>query len=348
MAAADRLSSCDPGAIDRASRARRWWRRAGALFGVGLCLLLPASVATAGTLFVAVPERADPCDFDQLAAALRARVAGAVIVPGLGHGRPGDVEVAFERGAESWTLTLDAAGNNRLTRELPAPGDECVAFAETSALIVERYLKTIAWIAEPTTVTPLPPPPPPIPLQLVAGLGLGGYAGLPGAAPDADLEIGLRRGPLELTVDVAAPLLGPFFGARAFSVNDQADLYVTSGQLQMWAFVGSLFAAYRVALPVGEFVGGVGPDVELVTTTIANPSHVIGARSSLAATPGAALLAGYDYPLNSRVSLGFRVTGRALLSQTSFTVGAPSPSPPTLQTSRVEGDATLRLTAIVF
>ena len=206
----------DPSDSRGAPRLRSGRQAVGVLGATVLAfVLLHAGVATAGTLFIALPEKADPCDFEQIASALRTRVPGAVIVLGLGEDRPGDVAIGFDRGSDTWTLTLTAVGSNPLKREIPAPTSECLAFAETSALIVERYLESIAWTAAPALVSPLPPPPPRIPWNFIAALGAGGYLGQPGAAPDGDFELGVRHGRWQLTADLAAPLLGPFLETRA-------------------------------------------------------------------------------------------------------------------------------------
>ena len=160
------------------------------------------------------PEKADPCDFERIASALRTRVPGAVIVLGLGEDRPGDVAIGFDRGSDTWTLTLTAVGSNPLKCEIPAPTSECLAFAETSALIVERYLESIAWTAAPA---------------LEARCRLRRHASRGTSSPrwalavtwvnrvqrptaTSSSECGMGDGS---SPDPAAPLLGPFLETRA-------------------------------------------------------------------------------------------------------------------------------------
>jgi hypothetical protein len=325
-----------------------------------LVALLRAAAADAGTLFIAVPAKAAPCDFEQIAAALHAQLPGVVIVPGIGQtagqARGGDVTLAFSTGSDSWELTVAAPGEKELRREIPAPGSECGALAETSALIVERYLESIAWSPEPAVVTPLPPPPPPIPWQLAVSLGAGGYLGRDLPAPLGALEVGVRHGRWQLTAGLAAPFLGGAFGevnltSTALEPVDEP----TNGTLQEWLYAVDLALTYRWPLPVGILAIGVEPGVELVrevpsapTTPLPSstpPLPLFGAATSLAASPDLGLSAAFELPLSNRFYLGIRLRGRVMAIQTTFS--APGENG-TLVTSRVDGDATLGVTAVLF
>ena len=311
-----------------------------------LAALLAAGVAQGGTLSVALPAEAGPCDFGQLAVALQAQLPGAVVVQGPTPS-PDNVAIVFSAGRQTWQLRVAAPGAQELRRELPAPGSECTALAETSALIIERYLESIAWTPEPAVVTPLPPPPPPLPWQLVLDLGVGGYLGRALVAPLGELAVGARHGRWQLTAGLASPLLGPVAGQVALSTMQALPDLPTTGTIQSWLFAVDAALAYRVPLPFGTAAFSLEPGVELVRAVPSPTSHppLFSDATSLAASPDLGLSAAYEVPLSARISLGIRVRARAMAVQTVF--AAPGENG-RLVTSWVDGDATLGVTALLF
>ena len=303
-------------------------------------------MARAGTLSVALPAEAAPCDFGQIAQALQAQLPGAVVVEGPARAQ-GEVAIAFATGRETWRLTVGAPGAAELQRELPAPGTECTALAETSALIIERYLDSIAWTPEPAVVTPLPPPPPPLPWQLVLGVGVGGYLGRALIAPLGELDVGARRGRWQLTAGLASPLLGSVAGQVSLSTPTAVPDLPTTGTLQSWLFAMDVALAYRVPLRLGTVAFGIEPGAELVRAVPSPTSHppLFSDATSLAASPDVGLSAAFEVPLSARLSMGIRVRARAMALQTTF--AAPGENG-RLVTSWVDGDATLGLTAVLF
>lgn len=147
-----------------------------------MAVLAAAAPAAAGTLWVAFPSGADPCGYDQLAAALHARLGEVSVRPGVHDATGDDVDVALERAGSDWGLRVKAGGERELERKLPKPGTDCVATTETAALMVERYLEDIRWTGGGAVVSklpPLPPPPPPPRWQMVVEVGGAGSSSFP-------------------------------------------------------------------------------------------------------------------------------------------------------------------------
>ena len=120
-----------------------------------LLALLAAGPASGATVWLAIPEGAEPCSFEQLAAALRSRLPDVRVAPGVYDLDPGDLAVAMHRDVEGWSLVVRAAGEHELRRKLPPVGADCVGLAQTAAFMVERYLGEVRWTGAQVVVAPI-------------------------------------------------------------------------------------------------------------------------------------------------------------------------------------------------
>jgi hypothetical protein len=189
------------------------------------------------------------------------------------------------------TLT-DATGALRLERDLdlpkapppplaspaetpPGPARErptdCAAFAETLALIVERYMRHIGYHEPPPMAlvpppppptAPVPPPPPPQERPPRAFFGVGLSARPPWNAParlEPEVAVDVRMGPLSLAAA----------GSYALSRMETVPMTGGAGQFTFEAFSGRVAVGWVV--PLGERLAvipalGLGADLVLAET----------------------------------------------------------------------------------
>ncbi len=186
---------------------------------------------------------------------------------------------------------VDNLGEARLRRNLAAaanrgrPGD-CIALAETVALIVDRFLHELGYEAPPT---PPPPPPPPLSSPAPAAEGdvvaseapsapedplgstvdlLGGVSLRTAETTPTDLEVALGLGaeaPIG-TWRAGATLTGGFVPARGGGWNDK------SATLRRFPFRLGLF----LSLPAGpgRFQPGAGFGLDWLTVDAAGPAFM--------------------------------------------------------------------------
>jgi hypothetical protein len=303
---------------------------------------LLAASAHAGTVWVALPERAAPCELEQVAVALRARLPGAQVLPG----HPSELsspQVVLDRTSDAWTLEVRAPGHPALKRDLPDPGSDCVALSEAAALMTDRYLESIQWSAGAVSVDPFAPAEGPpdggvaesTPLQGVAEIGGGIGLGDLGVAPVAQLD------------------LGAAWGAWRF---EAAGLYQAPGQLTLVGpttapgFLHEQVAAFQAAagrrfeLGWGALRVEATPGAELFWVW-GSGTRVFQRKSALSALPFLGLRLGYELTFARRLSVCLRVQARAPLGQDQFSVQGYLP---TITTQRVDGDAGLALGYLFF
>ncbi len=142
----------------------------------------------------------------QIADALNARIP-ALVVSGSEATNPGTLKLTVSGGTGATPLRIemvDQGGEARLFRNLTVAEprrNDCVALAETVALIVDRFVHDLGYEAPPTLPNPLPPPddnlargPPPPPtgasrLDVFAG---GSWRGA--SSDESDFEAGFGLG----------------------------------------------------------------------------------------------------------------------------------------------------------
>ena len=153
-----------------------------------------------------------------------------------------------------------------LTRDVPVGPGGCVDVVETSALIVERYLREIRWSGRPLALGDVggdkpelratPPAPPP---HDAAGfrrtriaVGLGSLvASARDLAPTASLEVSTRLGRhLQLTAMFLAS------GGRQVPIEIQGSTRGTMNSRVLVGWLGMVCAAPRAALAVRGLTGG--------------------------------------------------------------------------------------------
>jgi hypothetical protein len=312
-------------------------------FGVVACIsaLACAHEAHAGTLWVVFPGQANPCDFDEFSAALRARVADADVRVGLHDVDASDAVVAFERSGDNWTLEVRAVNEPPMRRSLPKPGVDCSALSEAAALMVDRYLDDIHWTGagtEAEKLVPLPPLPPPPHFQFAAEAS--GFGGLltAGTLLGAGLDFGLRRGAWVAEVGGAVYFPVPVqFELSTDPTQPQGSLQVTSARTDL--AVGRRFEFGPGAVRV-EICPGV--DLFWVSASGGTLFHQV---PQLGVVPMIGALLGYDLHVNDRFFVALRASGRLLLTQETFYVEGFST---TVQTQRFEAELSLALGTFLF
>ncbi len=299
----------------------------------GGCLIVIAALATAasadaGTLWVVFPSGAEPCGFDQLAAALHARLGDVSVRPGVHDVLGDDVDVAVERSGSDWGLRVRAAGERELERKLPRPGTDCVATTETAALMVERYLDDIRWTGGGAVVQqlpPLPPKPPPPPWQMILEAGGAGVllvpqdtpnlaagSGQPIPGPGGVLDIGVRWGNWQ------AEISGAYFQLPQQSLGSVTTRTGTQPAVLQWFLVPMEVAlGHRFPTGFGAFRLEVTPGAELYRAT---PSNVYNGVAQLSLLPSVGVRVGYDFPIWKRLFLTIGAEARAHQAQEYTTI----------------------------
>ena len=289
------------------------------LIAVALAAALPA-------LHVAGTAAADgACDLPAaLEAALRSRLPGVRVDRDLAQS-PGDLRAQLSRGPAAWLLELQGDAGVALSRELLLPQDECAVAAETSALVVERFLEEVRWSGRPQPIAPLPslaPPPPPLivaplPLQrprphaLALALGPAAWLGLPSdLRPAALLEASARLGE-QLRLG-GSFLLG---GAATQTVTIESQVRgTTSVSAGLLAAHASLCdGPGALSLCAGALVGARG--------SLGSSSGTLFQKSSaFLVQPEVGVRASAGLRLGSRWELGLALIGGVALGSASFVV----------------------------
>jgi hypothetical protein len=232
---------------------------------------------------------------------------------------PRDVTVSIASGSDHWTLRVQAAGHDDLERNLPPPTDDCIALAETSALMVDRYLDQIQWSGIAPAVHELPPPPPPPPWQAIASLGPTADRGALAIEPGGSIDLGVKRGiwQLVLTGGSAFQSIAPVQGAEnttgAFHLVTIAA-GVAPG-LQLRAGPGSLDLEVPLGLEIYR-AQITGTSVVLFTTNSNSPLDP--KRVVIETLPFVGARIGYAIHLSQRFSLIPRLEARGHLGQVTF------------------------------
>ena len=282
-----------------------------------LVLLLLALPARAGTLWVSLPEGDGPCTLAPIAEALRGHLPLATTALGPHPVGGDDVSVRLIAGRSHWQLRVQAAGEPQLERELPPPGGDCLALAETAALMTERYLTDIRWATIEPVVSTLPPTPPAPPWRLVLELSGLAQLDLLGPAPGFGVSAGVTKGRWQLALagQLDLPAATPVSGAIA-----------TAGSLQIWA--GAIFLSVSRLQPLSfgalrlDLEGG----AEIDRATVAGDARLFQVQPRVGALPFAGLALGYQLPLTRRLYLLPKVEVRAHLGTLGFTVDQTAPA----------------------
>ncbi len=310
-------------------------------------VVLAATPARAATLWVAFPARGDSCTYDQVAAALRARLGDVDVRPGLHDVSSGEVQVRLERAGDDWSLRVRAAGENDLERKLPRPGLDCVALSETAALMVDRYLDDIRWAgAGPAVVQKVPPPPPAPGWQLVLQVGGSGEQGvLPQVGPGITLDVGARKGRWQIEASGAMGL-GPGQAALVCA-NSICSQPGQNGTLAMQAGTVQVAAGYGLPLGFGDVRFELAPGAELFSVAVtrsSSSSQIFQLAPGITPLPFVGARVGYEAPVWRRLYLAFRIEARAHLGEAQFQVENYT----TVFTRLFDGDASLALGYLFF
>ncbi|MHB8420888.1 MAG: hypothetical protein ACYDCL_22660 [Myxococcales bacterium] len=315
----------------------------------GLVLLaatFTALPAQAATVWVAFPARAEPCSYDQLEGALRARLGEVDVRPGVHDALPGDVLVDLDHDGADWSLQVQAAGENELRRKLPRPGLDCVALSETAALMVDRYLDGIHWAgASPAVVQQVPPPPKAPAWQLVLQVGGSGELGvLPQLGPGLTLDVGARRGRFQIELSGSASLGGQ--ETVACAPDAACPPGGTAGTLALQGAATQLALGYGLPVGFGTVRFELTPGAELfwVTTSPSPGSFYFRSMPAFSALPFVGVRLGYELPLSRRLFLALRVEARGHLGEDQFSVTGST----TEFTRLFDGDASLALGYLFF
>jgi hypothetical protein len=331
-----------------------------------LLILAGASTARAGTLWVVLPGEGQPCEFEQFATALRARLPETQVMLGLHDVSAEDVVVTLARDGDDWSLEVRAAGQPQLRRALQRPGGECVALSETVALMVDRYLDDIHWTGGRVVVgklAPPPPPPPPAHWQLVAELAIGGSTGLqetiaspsasgqystqPGYTPAYEANLGVRHGIWQ--IEVGGTLFLPP-SQVTLTANDPTTLCSANNcLLQVLNIAVQLPAGLHLNTGFGAFRAEVVPGLDVLWASSSGPGVIHPASTTPAnATPAfcLGLRIGYEFPLISQLFVAIRVESHVVLEETTFAANPtsnPSDFQEKISTGRFEGSASIGL-----
>jgi hypothetical protein len=233
------------------------------------CCLAPRRAAAAPAVQVAVGPGIDCPSAEDLRRSLAARVRAEP-----GNAAPLSLRIE-ERAAGSLRLQLSTAGGDPLlTRDLDEGGGSCVALADTAAIMVDRYLREIAYRAEPP---PAPEPAPAVvvapaavavqerrrvelpPAALMVGVGVGSRSGLGTGG-------GQTRGELRLVVGLERHRLaiwaeGGLAGADNVRVVGGAGSEVA---LRVHPYLGGLLAGFVLGGPALAVIPLVGVSADLL------------------------------------------------------------------------------------
>lgn len=234
---------------------------------------------------------------------------------------------------------VDSRGDVQLRRSIPAPGRgrpaaECIALAETLAVIVERYLSSVQYQASetapppppPAVVPPAPSPPPkPEPPRGRAGFLFVGGAWMMASSDDHSILAGRLGGELELTHRPFALVARITIG-----VAQQENVILGKGSASLRRFPLNVGLALEVPAGPGTFEPCITGGVDVLQGYSDDPvtdrtdrayrvSPVAGAETGYRVTLGR------HFFVRPRASLGFAivnydvVVGKAVIFHTSST-----------------------------
>jgi hypothetical protein len=289
--------------------------------GAALGILLALPVAGAAPVGVIPPTGSDDScpSARQVTDALQAHLPGQVISDkGLGTPRTdllrAQLDVPADGTVVRFSLT-DAQGVVQLRRALPAPGRgrpvaDCVALAETLAVIVERYFSSVPLETEETE---LPPPPEPEPVVAVPPVVA---APRPPPAPGPSIFVGSawratpeRTTAFEFGLGATVNLTGGnvrLAGLLRLGIEQSQGGDFDSGVASLRRFAAR--AGLLVAIPAGP--GTLEPTLELgADTYLGSATTATHETQSLRPTPVAELQVGYRVALGSHLYLRPRAGG---------------------------------------
>jgi hypothetical protein len=313
-----------------------------------------ATQARAGTLWVDWPEAPEPCGYDEVAVALRARLPGQDVQSGRHVVEAGHAQLAFSLANGDWLLELRAPDNPELRRNLPSPAvGDCLAFAERASLVVDRYLQDIHWTGAPVVVDRLERPTlpiPPAPWHGVVELGVGGgpsdvqliagtaFRWLGVGVPAAQLDVGFRRGPW--LAELGA------LGELPTEVSGGALTDGTAATLHLQGALGRLSFGRLFGLGPGALRAELVPGAQVFKAWSSGSEFLKHRQTTLAVDPFVGARVGYQYPLGARFFVSLRLEARVLLIRDEFEV--PGLDVLHARTSPVSGEGTLCLGYLFF
>ncbi len=239
----------------------------------------------------------------QVTEALKARLPGAVVP--FGPGLPAQtytIELSVDGAGAPVLSVLDGASRRRLRRPLPAPeaahDADCLALADTVALIIQRFMQAVDLGEPPADATAGSQDDRPgradVPKKLPTQLGsapweiaLGGGFRPGDSGPGAlqlTLGAGLRVGPLRFGLAAGAAL------------PDTRRWTGGSAELRRFPVQGS--ALWRTPAGLGELQGGAFIAGEILALRASAGRET---QSELRVVPIAGLGAGYRIPLGARM-----------------------------------------------
>jgi hypothetical protein len=307
-----------------------------------LLAVLAASPARAATIWLTVPDGAEPCSFEQLAAAIRSRLPEVRVEAGVDDLDPGDVAVAMHRDVDGWSLVVRAAGEPELRRKLPPVGVDCVGLAQTAAVMVERYLGEVRWTGAQVVVAPLHPKPNPedhwrmaVELGVVGAINPSTNSNAVGFNPALELDVGARKGPWELGLALSGE--PPQLAAAPGNVQGVAEIQYTPATLE-------LLWSYRLKVGPGAVRFELLPGVEAVWASL--PIGVQNAPNSSVSTSQAVFTVGarvaLEVPIYRRLFASLRLTGHVIVPDVFIFFAAGLPATP-YDSGNETADASLAL-----
>jgi len=238
----------------------------------------------------------------QIADALMARIP-AVVVSGSEASNPGVLKLSVSGGTGSTPLRIemvDQGGEARLYRNLTVSErgrNDCVALAETVALIVDRFVHDLGYEAPPTIPAPLPPPdenlarPPPPVVSAASRFDLFAGGSWRGASSEeSDFEVGFGLGFERGLAGRRFALT--FTGAMSATRSAPDDGYVAT--LRRMPF--RLGFWIPILAGPGQVEPGVRVGVDWLFTTVGS-STVTGTNKT-----------GSQTPVRGELALGYRLT----------------------------------------
>jgi hypothetical protein len=248
----------------------------------------------------------------QVADAVAARLPGAVLPLGQAP-RPAAVRLAVsaDAGGALRVDMTDQGGAPLLRRVLPAArgtGGDCVALAETVALIVERYWREVGYDVPPLAAAPPPPaappspapfveeqpPPAPSPPRVVTPIAWSLGAAAAGQVGDT----GARGATALLAFTRERPIAGRRVGVRlSAGVGTGTTVPTQLGEASFRPLPVRAGAYLPIPLPFGQLEPGIGVGAEIIMVGVSAVGVGIGPRTlcpgSVCVSPGADIALGW-------------------------------------------------------
>ena len=301
---------------------------------LGIVLALPvAGAAPIGVIPPTGPDDTCP-SARQVTDALQAHLPGQII-PERGLGPPrtdllrAQLDVPADGTVVRFSLT-DAQGVVQLRRALPAPGRgrpvaDCVALAETLAVIVERYFSSVPLETEETE---LPPPPEPAPVVTPPPVV---SAPRPPPAPGPSIFVGSawratpeKTAAFELGLGATVNLTRGSVRLAALlrlGIEQSQNRDLDAGVASLRRFAGR--AGLVVAIPAGP--GRLEPTLELgADTYLGSATTATQQTQYLGVTPVGEAQVGYRVALGSQLYLRPRAGGGFAIVQYKMVAAGPN------------------------